>query len=938
MEVVLSEFSPDIVCLSELALREEEVLHFCLPGYQLVSYYCRNLTNRGGGTGIFILNCYLPQIKTINLTDFCRDKLFEACAIQFILENVKYVVVCVYRTPSMGKFEVDCFVDSLISFLESPGFDKCSLIILGDTNIDMMKKDYRRLKIEECLAIFNLHSVVNTPTRSDAAIDNIFTNIQPERYTSKVHRTELSDHSGVSITFKLKHQPLQIHTYVRKFTENSVNLFLYYLKEVNWKDVINNTNINLSYNTFENIITTFYNLCFPFKKLSAKGKPRQKLSTEAAKLKTEIISLIELRNKFSNTPLLNIKIDSLKAKYNETLKKDKRNKINSFLQHSDNITKSAWEVVNKECRADRLIKQEVRVNDDSGLPLNSHQACDKFAQYFESVPLLILDKLQHYRSNISNCFIDKVNENSIFLFPATEEEIVAYLRKLKCKKSAGFDGISNTLLKQIGPFILKPLVHLVNLMMEKGVFPDRLKIAKVIPVYKKGDRDELKNYRPVSILPSVSKIFEYVILHRVTSFLETFHILSSNQFGFLRGKSTVDAIVSFVEQVLDELEDNKFCLATFLDLSSAFDCVDRQLLLNKMEKYGFRGVPLNLISSYLNNRWQFVCLPRGTRDQINSVNIPFPGVSPDSFCSSLKPVPFGVPQGSVLGPLLFLIYINSLVKDNFMYADDTTCLIADMSLQNLEISANCQVNELVQNLAAHSLMVNATKTASLMFNSRSSFLIEPVVTIGDSNIENCRVVRFLGMQVDSDLRWSSHVDMVCDKVCSGLFVLRNISKMCNQHISMSVYYALVQSHITYGIVLWGSCSLYNMNRLLKLQKRAIRYICALPHDAHCRDYFRRLKILTVPSLYVLEVCLHIKKRAALLRRLGSDHSYNTRCRQNFSLPQHRTCRYETKPSYQGMKLFEKLPDHIRDEISTTSFKSKLKLHLIEKCIYKLSEL
>ena len=405
----------------------------------------------------------------------------------------------------------------------------------------------------------------------------------------------------------------------------------------------------------------------------------------------------------------------------------------------------------------------------------------------------------------------------------------------------------------------------------------------------------------------------------------------------MKGRSTIGAIVSFIERVLEDLDENKFCLATFLDLTNAFDCVDRELLLKKLERYGIRGTPLNLLSSYLNNRFQFVCLP--DRSAFPNRTSLFTGITPNHFTSPLTIIKYGVPQGSILGPLLFLVYVNSLVKDNIMYADDTTCISVHRSLEQLEIDANIQINVLTQELATHKLLVNSKKTNSILFQpKRKSLDFEPTLNIDYCPVINCSGARFLGLHVDSDLKWSSHVDVIIGKICSGLFVLRNISKLCSKNLLLLVYFALVQSHISYGIALWGACSVYKMESILKLQKRAIRYICGLPRDSHCRPLFKDLKILTAPSLYIFEVCLLTKKNANSLRRLGDTHTYETRHKNKFEVPPHRTCRYELKPSYQGIKFYEALPNIIRMEENFIKFKSSLKKYLIDKSYYKVNEL
>lgn len=611
----------------------------------------------------------------------------------------------------------------------------------------------------------------------------------------------------------------------------------------------------------------------------------------------------------------------------------KRKHYDNLLANASNKTKSAWQLVNNETRRKKLSKSDVTVKNGDGDLVESEVACNLFNDYFLSVPTTVISDLKDYRGN-SQSNITKVRkvDKSIFMYPVTENEICKCIDGLKNKNSSGYDFISNNLLKRISRSIVLPLVHIINLCFEQGVFPEELKIAKVVPVYKKGEHDLVQNYRPISILTSISKIFETVILTRLNDFFFKSNILSPNQFGFLKGRSTIDAITSLVESVVDGMESGNSSAAVFLDLTAAFDCVDRQILMAKLSDYGVRGKSYDLILSYLTNRKQFVSLPtKGETFVVNEIKV--------SHTSDMVEVEYGVPQGSILGPFLYIVYTNSLVKDNFVYADDTTSLTTASNTVELEIEMFVKVNELTQELAAHNLKVNSSKTSTVYFKpSQRPPEAEPTAVIDDKVIDNRPNAKFLGLLVDSQLNWSNHVDMISARISSGLFVLRNIVRVCSSQTALSVYYALIQSHISYGITVWGSCSNEDLTRILKLQKRAVRYLCGLGGRDCCRERFGELGILTVPCLYILEICLMVKKNPDKFIRTNARHGYQTRNTGNLEYPLHRTTRFELKPSYRGIRFFNKLPDQFKAIGSIKIFKKELKTYLLTKNYYCLNEL
>ena len=330
---------------------------------------------------------------------------------------------------------------------------------------------------------------------------------------------------------------------------------------------------------------------------------------------------------------------------------------------------------------------------------------------------------------------------------------------LKSKHSCGIDDLSTHFLKYHSDLFIKPITLIINQTLNTGIFPEKLKIAKVIPIHKDKNLDTniLNNYRPISILPSFSKIFERVIYNQLYKYFTNNNFLYASQYGFRNNHSTEFAALELSNRIHEYLDNNLTPIAVFIDLSKAFDTINHEILIKKLQKYGITNIELKLFESYLKNRKQFVFH--------------------NNISSSHLTISTGVPQGSILGPLLFIIYINEIHSvtsfNTLMYADDT-CLISPFSTQrNKKIKThniatiNIELNKLFVWLSANKLSINVTKTKAIMFHYKQRKILQheiPVIKINNISIKFVQEYKFLGVFVDQNLSWEYHIHHLCNQL------------------------------------------------------------------------------------------------------------------------------------------------------------------------------
>lgn len=449
-------------------------------------------------------------------------------------------------------------------------------------------------------------------------------------------------------------------------------------------------------------------------------------------------------------------------------------------------------------------------------------------------------------------------------------------------------------------------------------------------MHKKGDHGNANNYRPIALTSVFSKVFEYCYLIRLNNFLTKFKLINKNQYGFRSKLSTNDALYSFITEMLLYMNNKENPIGIFCDLSKAFDCVNHQKLLVKLDNHGIRGTALKWLSSYLTKRKQFTAINYCTNKQKNSIHSDFVYTC------------IGVPQGSILAPILFIIYTNDLTINIepgihiTQYADDTSLLISDKNNEIIQHKCDLILNNLLNWLNANQMFLNINKTIFLQFhNAQKRNLPDLQLKLNNIGLIQAHQTKFLGLFIDDKISWEYHCENLITKLNSTCYLIRNLKKVLTRTQLMCVYHSLIESKIRYGICFWGP-STHTQNVLIA-QKRIIRTMVGLPQYESCRNVFKSLKISTVFSIYVFEVAVYIYKHKHNYSVNENIHTFNTRNKEHFHTPLTRLGINQKSIDCLGLKIYNKLPRIIKQSKSVKEFKKSLKKHLQLHIIYSINE-
>ena len=683
---------PDILCLSETWLSNDDNINsYSINGYTQIAVKNRN-TVKGGGVMIQLRN-------SCSLVKVCESPFEESIFAEIRIHNRKVNLIVIYNKPRANKKD---FLSKLEKFLETQCYSACPTVICGDININTLENNQLTRDYKNLITANGFELAPERPTRvvgdSSTCLDHfIYHNVKQPNW-DVLELQSFSDHYPIILKWKIYGEKTADLVSFRdtRFlkTKNLREIFQVDLKTELSKvetDIVLAPDASIAFDVFNKAFLSVVNVYAPMTQSTNKYKNLPNwFNNKLKNLRTKRNKAHEdwMKDKSNFSAKEKFKDARLQFEKNFRLTKAMyyKNKFTSFKRDKRQIYNMLNELTGKKNESKKIPILESCRNNVENPSLRDNAAV--FNKFFANIG----SEISKHLNGEFVCLVPKAQQ-SMFLFQAKEREVAEIINNLENKFSSGDDDISNVLVKVSAPVTARYLTFLINLSMNKGEFPIELKKGKVIPMHKSGSKLDENNYRPISLLNVWSKIYEKVVYKRVYSYLEKFSLLYCKQFGFRTKHSTVDALVEFTEKVRFNRTTNEV-RTFFLDLSKAFDTIDHNLLIRKLENYGIRGNSLNWFKYYLKGRIQ--------RVKLNNVS------------SGWEEIVCGVPQGSILGPLLFIIYVNDMPLvcrhlEAILFADETN--LSAIGLHCVDIEEDIKkVNDL---LNSNKLVVNVSKTIQM---------------------------------------------------------------------------------------------------------------------------------------------------------------------------------------------------------------------------------
>jgi len=864
----IAEFEQQNLCVDAIAIQETWDIRFPellnLNGFNEILFKKRR-SMRGGGVGFYVRNGLVAEI--IEYLSPFESKIIEALTIKLTYpDNKSVLLTSIYRsngpianvTPSQ---QLDRFMEKFSLLLSDLNATNKTSYVFLDSNINLLNlhlpdvSNYMNVILEKSFLQIILKAT-RIHNESKTLIDHVLTNSGSLQFCSGTLVSDVSDHFFTFVLPNQAHPCKQIHRTIvsRDFSGPRLLEFKEELGRTNWNSVYDKSDVNEAYEEFWVSYNTLFNRIFRVKRtrFNKNIHKKQNFMTRGLLISRNNKKLLH-KSSIAFPTVENIqKYKNYKTLYQRVLRGAKKLYFTSKLEENVKNPKKTWEtlheILGKQKKSESVEKINIEEMPVSDPPLIANH----FNRFFTTVGKQISDSVIPVSKNPED-YIDYGREiPDLNLQNTTPEHIQKIIKKLQSKLSVDSNGISTKMIKLIGQEISFPLSHVFNLSLRSGIFPEKLKLCSVIPIFKAGNRLECDNYRPISLLSSISKILEKIVAEKLIDHLLNNDLLYVHQYGFLPSHSTEHNLLQIVNYISKALNDGNYCIGVFLDLKKAFDVCSHEILLKKLRKMGIRDTTLLWFKNYLAGRSQYVDVNGSKSDPLE--------------------IDISVIQGSTLGPILFLCYINDFFSAtslfSVLFADDTTCLGQGKKLKDLTDYVNNELQKISNWFRSNKMAVNTAKTKFIVFRTRGKRidpadcivlynnneigetenpdLITPVTRVYNEGEETS--FKLLGILFDEYLSFDAHIAFLCSKISKSLFCINRVKNFVTPSALKMLYYSMVHAHITYCFTVYSCANTTTLNRLKLKQKEAIRTVSNAGYRDHTERLFKKQEILPFDDL------------------------------------------------------------------------------------------
>ena len=785
---------------------------------------------------------------------------------------------------------------------------------MGDLNIDMLEKNNNDCrKLTDLIKPFGLRCLIKETTRpsifKNSCIDQIITNSEIIDMAGVID-INLSDHLLVHCSLK-KHTPPKTKCSFtgRSYRNYNMEAFQQGIREANWDDYNHSGVVTEKWDIFENIIRENIDRMCPLKIFKIKQEKEPWVTNELIELIKDKDLILRRARKRKDHQLWT-EAKRIRNQCISRIRKAKADFIKENLNNNIGDQKKFWKNIQDVLPSKKNNgKISIKLTDkDSGQPILENNTASFINDFFVNIgPNLAKNCNTEWKFR----GLDSVNYTDNIV--TNDDEIIKLCKAININKSSCVDHLSSQILRDAFLAVPEKMVQLFNLSFDTAEIPKTWKIAKVTPIPKAGISSDVSNFRPVSLLPLMSKLIEKIVHSRIYEFCENNDILDRRQGGFRPKHSTCSTTAFFIDDIYTAMNNNEILIATYIDAMKAFDTVNHEILLKKAEKYGITGQVLGWLKNYLSDRYQCTIA--------------------NNIVSEKKLISCGVPQGSVCGPLLFLIYINDLagILDSCkvsLYADDTVIYIAHKDVQNALVLLQHDLNNLIEWCSDNKVTINSKKTKYCIYGMRSnvkhSKAQDTILSLNNNILDRVSSYKYLGFILDEHLNYNKHILEMCNLVNHKLYLLSRIRKYITTEASIVIFKTMVMSVIEYGDIIYAGTSNRNLDKINKLFYRGLR-ICMGAEVHYSKEELQiECRISPLMKRRDLHLLLFMHKQQNI-ENLLKISNIATRLHNAPVFWQYKPINEKVRlnPIYRGALLWNGLPADIRN-MNFNDFKTKMK--------------